>query len=48
MAMIVEELTEFASKISWLDVFSSQAILAKQYQYTKPNISENNQIEIIE
>ncbi|MDD3262984.1 MAG: DNA mismatch repair protein MutS [Candidatus Absconditabacteria bacterium] len=48
MAMIVEPLTEFALQISWLDLFTSQALLAKQYNYKKPNITENNQIEIIE
>ncbi|AHB41214.1 hypothetical protein P148_SR1C00001G0419 [candidate division SR1 bacterium RAAC1_SR1_1] len=48
MAMIVEALTEYALHISWLDVFSSQALLAKQYRYTKPTITEHHQIEIIE
>jgi len=48
MAEIVEDLTEFASKISWLDIFVSQALLAKQHNYKKPTLNQNNQIEIIE
>lgn len=48
MAMIIEAMTNFASFISWLDLFSSQALIAKQYSYQKPILNENNQIEIIE
>jgi len=48
MAMIIEQLTDFALHISWLDVFTSQALLAKQYQYTKPILHEDIQIEITE
>jgi DNA mismatch repair protein MutS len=48
MGMIVQDLTEFASQISWLDVFSSQAMLARQYSYVKPTILEDHRIEIVE
>ncbi len=48
MAEIIEEFTEFTSKISWLDVFTSQALLARQYNYKKPIIDTSSTIEIIE
>jgi len=48
MAMIIEDLTSFSSLISWLDLFISQALLAKQYNFNKPELDKNNHIEIIE
>lgn len=48
MAMIVEPLTSFASFISWLDVFTAQALLAKQHRYVRPTITHDHRIEIVE
>ena len=48
MGMIIEQLTDFASHISWLDLFTSQALLAQQHQYTKPLLHDQTEIEINE
>jgi len=43
---ISKELNEFSQKISRLDLFTSQAILAKQKQFCKPKLTTNWQIKI--
>lgn len=44
----IQELHEAAEKISRLDLFVSQALLAYEKQYTKPMFVKNNTITIIE
>ena len=44
----MKELHEAAEKISWLDLFVSQAILAHEKKYTKPLFVKNDTITISE
>lgn len=44
----MKELHEAAEKISWLDLFVSQAILAHEKKYTKPLFVKNDTITITE
>ncbi len=44
----MKELHEAAEKISWLDLFVSQAILAHEKKYTKPLFVKNDTVHIIE
>ena len=41
-----DALYTLAEKIAWLDLFSSQALYAKEHQFVKPQISESPIIEI--
>jgi DNA mismatch repair ATPase MutS len=38
---IATEMSEFANKVSWLDVFVSQAILAYEKKYIKPDLNQS-------
>ncbi|MEI7562751.1 MAG: hypothetical protein WCJ39_03400 [bacterium] len=42
------ELTAFADKIAWLDVYSSHALLAKEKHFSKPEFTHNQQVSILE
>lgn len=43
-----KELHEFSERISWLDLFVSQALLAHEKNYTKPLFVKNDTVRIIE
>jgi DNA mismatch repair protein MutS len=44
----MKALHETAEKISWLDLFVSQALLAHEKKYTKPLFVKNEALKIIE
>ncbi|MCX6825009.1 MAG: hypothetical protein NTY80_02180 [candidate division SR1 bacterium] len=44
----IQELHEFPEKIAWLDVFVSQAILAKEKHFVKPQFIEKDILTIVE
>jgi len=48
MGMIIEQLTAFAQEISWLDVFTAHALLAKEKRYIQPQLSYQTSIDIQE
>ncbi|HCB51361.1 TPA: hypothetical protein DEP21_02175 [Patescibacteria group bacterium] len=48
MGMIVEQLTAFAQTISWLDVYVSQSLLAKEKYYIQPQLNNSGTIDIQE
>lgn len=41
-----QALSTLAEKLAWLDLFTSQAIFAKEHRLVKPELSENGTIEI--
>ena len=43
----MKPLYSLAEKLAWLDLFTSHALFAKEYQYVKPEITENSIIEIV-
>ena len=43
----VKPLYRLADTLAWLDLFTSHALFAKEYQFIKPEISEKSTIEII-
>jgi DNA mismatch repair ATPase MutS len=43
----MKPLYSLAEKLAWLDLFTSHALFAKEYQYIKPEITENSVIEIV-
>ena len=44
----IHKLQEISKTISEIDVLSSFALVSEKYHYTKPNISTNNELEIID
>ena len=43
-----KELHEFAERISWLDLFVSQAMLAHEKKFTKPEFVKNETLHIVD
>jgi DNA mismatch repair ATPase MutS len=44
----MKELNEFAERIAWLDLFVSQALLAKEKHFVKPEFINEDTLTIIE
>ena len=44
----MRELNDFAERIAWLDLFVSQALLAKEKHFVKPEFIDEDTITIIE
>ncbi|MEI6119328.1 MAG: hypothetical protein WCP92_09375 [bacterium] len=48
IAEAMKSLNEFAERITWLDVFVSQALLAKEKHFVKPEFTDEDTLTIIE